>query len=264
MSVSIDATDVKDAADQEVNEQEVNREVNEQEAGEQERPDEAVVSSDAADDPPDPPASTPPTDDPPANRAFNHLTKIKKAETIVGQREVDLLAAKEEVKACRKAYDAAVDDLRKAIRRGEERLPLIDGMDDGNEQDGDGQAGAAESAGGNSPADEPPADWRETNVDFLDLSDGIKKILHEGNMHTIGDIADFGKHSPLTAIPKVGQAKADRIEAALDEFWAARGEVGPEGEGERDGDLHPGGIADDAAGAEGETEGDEDDEFEDL
>lgn len=68
--------------------------------------------------------------------------------------------------------------------------------------------------------------WRSVTIEALGIPAGICKILREDNaITTLGQIADFSRDgAPLTSLKKVGQLKADKIEAAMDAFWARRPE----------------------------------------
>lgn len=80
-------------------------------------------------------------------------------------------------------------------------------------------AAAAGPAAG--PVD--PNAWRAVPISDLDLLPGLVAILAENPskpIKTIGDLADWtSARRPLTEISKVGEAKAEKIEAALDGFW---------------------------------------------
>lgn len=76
------------------------------------------------------------------------------------------------------------------------------------------------------PAASGPVDpnaWRAVPISDLDLLPGLVAILAENPskpIKTIGDLADWtSARRPLTEISKVGEAKAEKIEAALDDFW---------------------------------------------
>lgn len=66
--------------------------------------------------------------------------------------------------------------------------------------------------------------WQTMTIDTLNISDAIKAALRENPDKTIALVKDIGDWTAsgklLTDIPKVGQKKAEQVEAALDEFWA--------------------------------------------
>jgi len=86
------------------------------------------------------------------------------------------------------------------------------------------QSIAAESA---PPTDSDAADeasWRAFRIEDLDdLSDGTVGALHNADIETVGQLADYtagGKR--LTDIPKLGKAKVSQIEAASLKFFEER------------------------------------------
>lgn len=67
--------------------------------------------------------------------------------------------------------------------------------------------------------------WRTTSLrDELGLPPGICNLLEENpgkTIKTVGDISDWGNSGKdLTDIPKIGPAKVEQINNALDKFWA--------------------------------------------
>ena len=78
------------------------------------------------------------------------------------------------------------------------------------------------------PEQKPPAaePWREVAVDVLrnhGLSQAIVEHLDENDFKTIGHLADWTtQDNALTAIAGIGKAKAEKIEQALESFWASQ------------------------------------------
>lgn len=67
-------------------------------------------------------------------------------------------------------------------------------------------------------------DWRGVSVRMLDLTDALCQTLEDADLRTVGDIADWSEQNKLLQdIQGVGDANADKIEKALDAFWAQRG-----------------------------------------
>jgi len=132
----------------------------------------------------------------------DYIRRIQAARAALRRAETEYEAAKEEARSAKKAWEEAVRHLTEVIDTGPQRLPLFDG-----------------------PEQEPPAqqaddDWKNVPITTLNLPDGITKALHEAGLNTIGQIAEFtADGNPLTAIPKIGPAKAQKIEAALEKFW---------------------------------------------
>lgn len=81
--------------------------------------------------------------------------------------------------------------------------------------------------------DEPaaPTDaeaWRAEPLTVLGLTDRILEELHAANLVTVGQLADYttpnsvGYCRALTDISGIGEAKAEKIDAAMMEFWKNR------------------------------------------
>ncbi len=65
--------------------------------------------------------------------------------------------------------------------------------------------------------------WRTVTLASLNLSPGILEILAESDITTIGHITDHTAGGwRLTDIAKIGEAKAEKIEQALESFWRSR------------------------------------------
>ena len=144
---------------------------------------------------------------PEASDAERKLGNIIKANAQVLELHANHLETAETAKHAKKAWEAAAESLQLMIARLAEKLPLFD------------RDPPAET----SKSDEP---WRETHVDVLTnhgLSPAIVAALVEAELGTIGAIADWtATDKKLTDIPRIGAAKAEKIEAALDLFWAAQ------------------------------------------
>lgn len=100
-----------------------------------------------------------------------------------------------------------------AIRqRGPERFPLLDSS----------QPPVGEAA---TEVDHDPDGWRNVGVTRLDIPVGVAKLLIEAGFDTVGKIADWtATGNLLTDIAKIGEAKAEKIDAAFNAFWAAHPE----------------------------------------
>jgi hypothetical protein len=67
------------------------------------------------------------------------------------------------------------------------------------------------------------ADWQLYSLQLMtDIPAAIRNSLHEANLNTLGELAEYTKRNRLTDIPGVGPAKAEKIEDALEKFWAAQ------------------------------------------
>lgn len=64
--------------------------------------------------------------------------------------------------------------------------------------------------------------WKSISVSELKLQKSLETILVEDNsIKTIGDIAEWTRWKQLTDLKKVGEAKAEKIQEALDRFWTS-------------------------------------------
>ena len=76
------------------------------------------------------------------------------------------------------------------------------------------------------PGSDQDESWREYPLKNLSLPDTLRQALAENPGHpilTVGDIQAWtAKGKLLIDIPRVGQAKAEKIEQALEAFWASR------------------------------------------
>jgi len=82
---------------------------------------------------------------------------------------------------------------------------------------------AGESQPGRDQGEEDVS-WKTVSVSALRLPKSLETILVEDNsIKTIGDIAEWTRWNQLVDLKKVGEAKAEKIQEALDEFWKTRG-----------------------------------------
>lgn len=69
--------------------------------------------------------------------------------------------------------------------------------------------------------DDSDESWRAIPISELQLSKSIENLLIEENgIKTIGDLSNWTSRKRLTDLSKIGQAKADKIQEADEEFWA--------------------------------------------
>ena len=118
-------------------------------------------------------------------------------EKEVGRLNQEWADKKDEAGEAKKLYEAAVRELRRLIRAQGEHLPLFDGPVE-NES------------------------WRPVLLDDLDITPASLKLLTEGGLSTVGELADWtagGKS--LEDVKGIGNARAESILDALDQFWAA-------------------------------------------
>lgn len=168
--------------------------------------------------------------------------QIRQADENAGRlresrKRLDELSAKADkaataAKEAKKRYEAAIDEhfeLEAELDSDQLRLPL-------------GDADEPEPAAAAPAGDES---WREVKLSSLDgLPEGVWGKLALANIYTIGDVADRQRSEQfrLTDIDGIGQASADKIDAALAAFWAQRpgaagDEVGPDDDGDDSGEV---------------------------
>lgn len=68
---------------------------------------------------------------------------------------------------------------------------------------------------GTGPKSWAPADWRDVTVEQLGLPPGLCEALRDAEADTLGKLDS----RPLTQIPRIGPAKAGKIEAAIEDWF---------------------------------------------
>lgn len=76
------------------------------------------------------------------------------------------------------------------------------------------------------PADDAapaePEAWRDDLISSLNLSTGTQAAMVDAGIKTIGDLSDWtASGKQLTDIPGIGEGKAEKINLALDAYWAS-------------------------------------------
>lgn len=128
----------------------------------------------------------------------DHEENLRRMERDIARLAVEMARTKAKASSLKNEHDALTDRYAAAVNAGPEHLPLLDG---------------AKPAG-----DEA---WRDVEVCTLDIADGIVAALHDAGIKTIGDLAGWtASGERLTDILKIGSAKAEAIEKALEKFWA--------------------------------------------
>ncbi len=142
------------------------------------------------------------------------LRAIREADAKVGSELAKWESAKAEASIAKKRYELAVDKLRSVIESADQmQLPFP-----GDEE---------------SPSREA---WRDVSVDELDIPDALKAKLREAGLATLGEMATYAITGQLIDIEGVGQASAEKIERALEAYWAAHPQPEAEPEVESDPD----------------------------
>lgn len=116
---------------------------------------------------------------------------------------------------------AAGETLQKIVSRGVENYPLFD-VESKAEESTEADDQSSEEA---ESTDDSEA-WRAVEIGEINVPESILNKLIEAGIETVGDLADWsGSGKKLTDINGIGAAKAEKIEAAMDEFWAERQET---------------------------------------
>ena len=160
--------------------------------------------------------------------------------------EVQLERAKSALKDAEEEENAAADRVEKIMAEPDQRELFDKAAPEEGEESEEQGAGSQEpdepatvAAGESSAKHEAqgtaePGDtsWREVLVKDLPLPMtnalvGVLAANPDFPIHTMGDLSDWtaqkyaeGCESPLTAIPKIGKGKAEKILEAHDKFWA--------------------------------------------
>lgn len=120
------------------------------------------------------------------------------------------------LKAAKVSLKAAVDTVQRLCARGPEQMPLFDRAPS--------VPGAAEAVA--SPPEQPADEWRIVAIDGnLDLPKGLIGKLQEADIVTLGELVDAqggqdGRHKGLRDIKGVGKAAVDKIEDAIEKYFA--------------------------------------------
>ncbi|HUT94623.1 MAG TPA: hypothetical protein VMY37_34525, partial [Thermoguttaceae bacterium] len=127
----------------------------------------------------------------------------------------------EALKAAREIRKEVVTELRKHLANGPERLPLFDDQPKPETPAAEAETSEPieEAADPSEPVTStaPPEDasWRSVTTEELGIPKGICQVLREcpeRSITTRGDIADWtATDRPLTSIPRIGEAKRDKI-----------------------------------------------------
>ena len=161
------------------------------------------------------------------DEAQRHYDDRKHAlEERLGKLSIEQVRLKAAVKYNRDAMNTVTGYLEDHLARGVVRLPLFDRVIPVDLRiptlNPDGQPIAAEPA---VPADGAALDelaeaWRSATIEEIGIDPKICQLLRDNNnIETLGQIADHCKDYELTDLKKIGKAKAEKIEAAMDDYW---------------------------------------------
>jgi len=143
--------------------------------------------------------------------------KVVQCEHNVESCKEALKSAKEELDLAHKAIDKLIDDFNCD-------MPLFDGLpnstDDVNDADGAESPADADAKVALTTDDES---WKTVSLHDLTMPGTTAQKLAEAEIRTVGDLSAWTESGKLlTDIKGVGEKAAEKIEAALDEFWGSR------------------------------------------
>lgn len=146
--------------------------------------------------------------------------KISELEADCQEDEAEWVSAKEAASEAKKAFDASVERLRKAIRAANEPLPLFDGK--AVKLAPSAAANPSESPNSSSTEDES---WRAVPLSevLMDLPPKKVQILADAELTTLGQLTDFqaAKSTYAWDLKGVGPEWRTKIEDAV-VTWLAR------------------------------------------
>lgn len=130
---------------------------------------------------------------------------------------LERLKAEAAYKLAKAEEKAAGEALQKIVNRGVENYPLFDAESKAEES-----TEPTDESGDESDSDEA---WRAVEIGVINVPESILNKLIEAGIETVGQLADWSENGKkLTDIDGIGLAKVEKIEAAMDEFWASRSE----------------------------------------
>jgi predicted flap endonuclease-1-like 5' DNA nuclease len=137
-------------------------------------------------------------------RIFASAARVRERRSVYEDAAARAKGAKKALEAEQEEHETLLSELEREAAAEHESLPLF----------------PADTA-----APEPPADdaWRHTPLADLGLPPAIVETLTEAELTTFGQLADWtaaGKE--LTDIPRIGPAKAEKIEDAFFAYWSGR------------------------------------------
>ena len=178
--------------------------------------------------------------------AQKHFNERKHAlEERIGKLSIEQVRLKAAVKCNRECMNSVTEELQSHIARGPEALPLFDKakpaktslisqreipLADEEAEAPDGETVEVEAVQKHGTINLTVGDivtdnsWRDVSVEELGIDPKLCIILREAQdtpITTLGDIADFCEKYQLVDLHKIGKAKAEKIEEAMDAYWTA-------------------------------------------
>lgn len=154
-------------------------------------------------------------------------------QAFVLKEEWDALAKK--TKAKKGEWEETMGEIQRLIRASRESLPLFPDKRTAKPKPEPFEAAVVDADAEEAASEE---DWKSILCDRLTaygLPKKIVKTLAEGDVFTIGDISALGDNrKSLTDVKNIGDAAADKINAALDLLWQARADAAAKAEDARE------------------------------
>jgi len=140
--------------------------------------------------------------------------KVVQCERNVEDRKEELKAAKEELDLAHKAIDKLIDDFNC-------EMPLFDGLPDSTGDTNEAEPSADVNADGDAQTDDES--WKTVSLHDLTMPGTTAQKLAEAEIRTLGDLSAWTESGKLlTDVKGISEKAAEKIEAALDEFWGSR------------------------------------------
>lgn len=137
------------------------------------------------------------------------MERINGARSRLREAQSKHIAAASKAKQAKKEWEGAAENLLRVLDEEYDPQPTLfeaTGAGPGDDDDG----------------------WREVPLAELDLAKNILEKLSDAGIETIGDLHDHGEPSQsgwvkrLNDVKGLGEKAVEKIEAALDDFWARR------------------------------------------
>lgn len=148
----------------------------------------------------------------------SYLSKIRETESRAAMIAAEIDGIKEDLKSAKQRYDDTIILLRSMVRRGPDPQASLPFPDDDDATPAPVQIDQPPTTSTTVDGDDV---WRAVPiVELENLAEPIKQKLLDANLNTVGELADFTASGKLlTDIKGIGDAKAEKIEYALECFW---------------------------------------------
>ena len=166
-----------------------------------------------------PPAPESPTAPPAPSPMDDYEARLDDATKRVARTALYHAKCDAESKHAKADAKLALEELQAIVNRGPEMYPLFDPPATSTTTTDTAQPSVVEAS---TDADSDES-WRDVEVGELAIPTGVVNSLIEADLVTIGQLATFTASGKLLIDVKgIGKAKAEKIENALENFWAER------------------------------------------